>query len=104
MIIKTGKEREYTSDSGYLFANGMFFKSVILSPNSDISTYTEKSAEEFAEYIAYQADEQQGYTAEQLEQMTNVELREICSELGISGSMTKANMIALILDKQNNIA
>lgn len=43
------------------------------------------------------------YTAEQLAEMTNAELSVICAELGISGSMTKANMIALILDKQNNI-
>lgn len=42
------------------------------------------------------------YTAEQLEQMTSTELREICSEMGISGTMTKANMISLILGKQSN--
>lgn len=49
-------------------------------------------------------EEQTAYTAEQLSTMTNAELSAICTELGISGSMTKANMIALILDKQNNIA
>lgn len=44
------------------------------------------------------------YTAEQLEAMTNAELSAILAEMGISGSMTKANMIALILDKQNTLA
>lgn len=48
-------------------------------------------------------EETTAYTAEQLNGMTNAELSAICSEMGISGSMTKANMIALILDKQNNI-
>lgn len=49
-------------------------------------------------------EEQTAYTAEQLAEMTNAELSAILAEMGISGSMTKANMIALILDKQNNIA
>lgn len=52
-------------------------------------------------YELPQIEEQQGYTAEQLAEMTNAELSAICSEMGISGSMTKANMIALILDKQS---
>ncbi|MBQ0167499.1 MAG: Rho termination factor N-terminal domain-containing protein [Treponema sp.] len=47
-------------------------------------------------------EEQTAYTAEQLEAMTSTELREICAELGISGTMTKANMISLILGKQSN--
>lgn len=60
------------------------------------------------EYVEYEIEEaieeeaQHGYTAEQLEAMSSAELREICSELGISGTMTKANMITLIMDKQSN--
>lgn len=59
---------------------------------------------EFVEYEIEEAiEEQTAYTAEQLEQMTSTELREICSEMGISGTMTKANMISLILGKQNEV-
>lgn len=47
-------------------------------------------------------EEQTAYTTEQLEAMTSTELREICAELGISGTMTKANMISLIMGKQSN--
>lgn len=46
-------------------------------------------------------EEPQAYTAEQLAEMTNAELSAILADMGISGSMTKANMIALILDKQS---
>lgn len=49
-------------------------------------------------------EEQQGYTAEQLEQMTAAELKAICAEMGISGTMTKANMIVLILGKQDKLS
>lgn len=53
-------------------------------------------------YIDYEVEEaaENSYTEEQLMQMTNAELSAICSELGISGSMTKANMITLIMQKQ----
>lgn len=43
------------------------------------------------------------YTAEQLAEMTTTELKAICTELGISTSMVKQNMIDLILGKQNAI-
>ena len=56
------------------------------------------------ELVEVPIDEPQAYTAEQLAEMTNAELSAILAEMGISGSMTKANMIALILDKQSNIA
>lgn len=49
-------------------------------------------------------EEQRAYTVEQLEPMTSAQLRDICSEMGISGTMTKANMISLILGKQNDLA
>ncbi len=37
------------------------------------------------------------YTEQQLSAMTVTELKEICTSLGISTSMSKANMIQLIL-------
>lgn len=45
-------------------------------------------------------EEQTTHTVEQLEGMSNSELKEICSELGISETMTKTNMINLIISKQ----
>ena len=47
------------------------------------------------------ADERTLYTAEQLAEMDSDELKTVCAGLGISGSMTKANMISLILTKQH---
>lgn len=44
--------------------------------------------------------EEQGYTAEQLSAMTNAELSAIIADMGIGETMTKANMISLILGKQ----
>lgn len=59
---------------------------------------------EYVEYgIEEVAEEQTAYTAEQLEAMTAAELKSICAELGISATMTKQNMIDLILGKQNEI-
>lgn len=55
--------------------------------------YVDYEVEEYIEEITY--------TAEQLSAMTNAELSAILADMGISGSMTKANMIALILDKQS---
>lgn len=46
--------------------------------------------------------EYSGYTEEQLIAMTNDELRDILADMGISGTMTKANMIALIMSYQNS--
>lgn len=56
-------------------------------------------------YVDYEVEESTNisYTEEELMQMTNAELSAICSELGISGSMTKANMITLIMQKQDRI-
>lgn len=71
-----------------------------------IRTYKNTYGDGRVEYVEYEVDETTettAYTAEQLSEMTNAELSAICTEMGISGSMTKANMIALILDKQNSI-
>lgn len=46
------------------------------------------------------SDKKADYTEEELLAMTNAQLSEICVSLGISGSMTKANMVSLILSKQ----
>ncbi len=43
------------------------------------------------------------YTEQQLSAMTVVELKEICTSLGISTSMNKANMIQLILSAGGGI-
>lgn len=45
-------------------------------------------------------EEQLPYTENQLLVMTAHELKVICAEMGISESMTKANMISLIMQKQ----
>lgn len=70
-------------------------------------TYKNTYGDGRVEYVEYEVEEaieetEHAYTAEQLEAMTSTELREICSEMGISGTMTKANMISLILGKQSN--
>lgn len=40
------------------------------------------------------------YSEFELQSMTNAQLQSILADMGISGSMTKANMVALILSKQ----
>ena len=45
-------------------------------------------------------EEQTAYTAEQLAELTNEELKAILAEMGISATMNKANMIKLILSMQ----
>lgn len=45
-------------------------------------------------------EEAQGYTAEQLAELSNDELKAILAEMGISATMNKANMIKLILSMQ----
>lgn len=57
---------------------------------------------DISEYVPTPIVEEQGYTEEELLTMTADELRVICAELGISGTMTKANMISLILNKQED--
>ena len=52
------------------------------------------------EYELPTVEVETAYTAEQLADMSNDELKAILADMGISGSMTKANMIALILLKQ----
>ena len=45
-------------------------------------------------------EETYGYSREQLEGMSNTELKSICTEMSIPTSMVKQNMIDLILSKQ----
>ena len=56
---------------------------------------------DISEYVPTPIAKEQRYTEEELLSMSADELRSICAELGISGSMTKANMIGLILAKQS---
>ena len=44
----------------------------------------------------------EGYTQDALEAMTNAELEQILSGMGVSANMTKANMVTLILVLQEN--
>ena len=44
------------------------------------------------------------YTQEMLMQMTNADLEQILNDMGVSANMTKANMIALILALQEEVA
>ena len=44
------------------------------------------------------------YTEEMLMQMTNADLEQILNDMGVSANMTKANMIALILALQEEVA
>ena len=52
-------------------------------------------------YELPQIEEPQAYTEEQLSTMTNAELEAVCAELGINPNKNKANMIRLIMYKQN---
>lgn len=58
--------------------------------------------QEISHYIEAN-DAERSYTEEQLNSITAGELKAICADMGISGSMTKANMISLILCKQSEI-
>lgn len=44
-----------------------------------------------------------GYTQEILEAMSNSELEQILSDMGVSANMTKANMVTLILALQGGV-
>ena len=44
------------------------------------------------------------YTQESLEAMSNAELERILYSLGVSANMTKANMVTLILARQEGVA
>ena len=46
----------------------------------------------------------EGYTQESLEAMSNAELERILYSMGVSASMTKANMVTLILALQGGVA
>ena len=45
-----------------------------------------------------------GYTQEVLEEMSNAELEQILSDIGVSANMTKANMVKLILALQSGVS
>ena len=46
----------------------------------------------------------EGYTQESLEAMSNAELEQILSGMGVSANMTKANMVKLILTLQSGVS
>ncbi len=56
-------------------------------------------------YVEYEVEEvtETSYTAEQLNGMTVAELEAVCAELGISPNKNKANMVVLILNKQEEL-
>ena len=96
MIIDGNKITPY--EGKWLYNGEVCSQLVFLGKNASADEWTE------VDHYIEQGENPNTYTAEQLSAMTNAELSVICAELGISGSMTKANMIALILDKQNSIA
>lgn len=88
-----------TPDEGKWLYNGEVCSDLVyLGKNASADDWQE------VDHYIEQGEQPTTYTAEQLAEMTNAELSAILAEMGISGSMTKANMIALILDKQNSIA
>ena len=70
-------------------------------------TYKNTYGDGRVEYVEYEIDEiteeQTAYTAEQLNGMTVSELEAVCAELGISPNKNKANMVVLILNKQEEL-
>lgn len=100
MITKTENNKTILiADDGMFLTDGNVCASkVILSEIDCVERWIE------VDHYIEQGENPNTYTAEQLSAMTNAELSAILADMGISGSMTKANMIALILDKQNNIA
>lgn len=66
-------------------------------------TYKNVDGKGNVSYVEYEVEEvaETAYTAEQLEAMTSAELEAICAELGINPNKNKANMITLIMEKQN---
>ena len=55
---------------------------------------------ELFEVPAVDDEQKHGYTKDELMQMTNAELESILAGYGVSASMTKANLIRLILSLQ----
>lgn len=94
MIIEGNK---ITPDEGKWLYNGEVCSQLVyLGKGASADEWTEVD-----EYIE-SAEDEAAYTEERLSAMSNAELQAILADMGISGSMTKANMIALILDKQNS--
>lgn len=56
--------------------------------------------DEIVRRAAALSERAESYTKETLEEMTNSELEQILYSLGVSASMTKANMVTLILALQ----
>lgn len=84
------------SDGKWLYNGEICSDLVYLGKNASASDWQE------VDHYIEQGEQPTAYTAEQLAEMTNAELEAICAELGINPNKNKANMITLIMDKQNN--
>ena len=97
---------EITEEEYAALAKEIEQKAALVDVLADGRISTEDIREDWREEIVRRAEalesRKAGYSQEMLEAMSNAELERILYSLGISASMTKANMVALIMAMQGS--
>ena len=92
---------EITEEEYAALAKEIEQKAALVDVLADGRISTEDIREDWREEIVRRAEalesRKAGYSQEMLEAMSNAELEQILSGMGVSANMTKANMVTLIL-------
>ena len=92
---------EITEEEYAALAKEIEQKTALVAALADGRISTEDIREDWREEIVRRAEalesRKAGYSQEMLEAMSNAELEQILSGMGVSVNMTKANMVTLIL-------
>mgnify|MGYP000422316348 CR=1 FL=1 len=92
---------EITEEEYAALAKEIEQKAALVAALADGRISTEDIREDWREEIVRRAEalesRKAGYSQEMLEAMSNAELEQILSGMGVSVNMTKANMVTLIL-------
>lgn len=92
---------EITEEEYAALSDEIAQKAALVAALADGRISTEDIREDWREEIVRRAEalesRKAGYSQEMLEDMSNAELEQILSGMGVSVNMTKANMVTLIL-------
>lgn len=102
IVIGTGTGGvEITAEEYTALSEEIAQKAALVAALADGRISTEDIREDWREEIVRRAEalesRKAGYSQEMLEAMSNAELEQILSGMGVSVNMTKANMVTLIL-------
>ena len=99
---------EISAEEYAALADEITQKAALVKALADGSVSPNDIREDWREELVLRAQEAAScsgvYTQEALESMTNAELETILSAMGVSVTMTKANMVTLILALQEGVA